>query len=220
MTNDFSSFFAPRWTRSTVFLAGAISLGMYLLLPYLEKLSAPPEKNMFIHNITTAILPPPPPHTRREVADPKRKRPKPELRQLRRRLTPMQAAMNLSSAIGDVGGDFGIGFAVSDDALSDQVKKLVFEIGELDDPPRPMARLQPLYPPQARMHRIEGVVVMEFVVTAEGETSDIVVVSSQPGEIFVAPALRAIERWRFAPGTKDGRTVATRVRQKIEFKLD
>ena len=221
--NELERFFAPRWTWRSVLLAAAVAGGVYLLLPYLETLSAPPEKTAALRSVTTAKLPPPappPPRVKKRAVETEPQTPKPEMQQLRRRLAPMQAAMDLGMAIGDVGGDFSVDFGISADSLGEQVRQLVFEISDLDEPPRPLARLKPIYPPQARMRRIEGEVVVEFIVNAEGTAQDIVVVSSRPGDIFATAAVRAIERWRFTPGTKDGEAVATRVRQKVAFKLD
>jgi protein TonB len=221
-SNDLKHFFAPRWTWRSALLACTISLGVYLLLPYLERLSAPPDKTASVRTVNTATLPPPPPPPRveRKAPEAKPRTPKPEMEQLRRRLSPMQAAMNLSMAMGDVGGDFSVNFGISVDALGDQVKQLVFDISELDEPPRPLARLKPIYPPQARMRRIEGFVVVEFVVGPDGTTGSVEMISSQPGDVFSDSAIRAIRNWRFTPGTKEGKAVAARVRQKVEFKLD
>lgn len=215
-------YFAPRWTWRSVALAGAVSLGIYLLLPYLERLSAPPDRPLALRTVATATLPPPPPPPRveRKAAEDRLHPPKPQLEELRRRLTPMQVAMNLDMAIGEVGGDFGVDFGISAEALGEQVKQLVFEIGDLDEPPRPLARLDPIYPPQARMRRIEGHVAVEFVVAAAGTVRDVAVVAAHPGDLFISSAVRAIERWRFVPGTKGGEAVATRVRQRVEFKLE
>jgi len=223
MTNDLSSFFAPRWTWRSVLLAGTVSLGVYILLPYLETLSAPPERTAAVRTVTTAKVPPPatpPPRAKKRLADAKPRTPKPEMQQPRRQLAPLQAAMDLSMAIGDVGGDFSVDFGISADTLGEQVRQLVFEIGDLDEPPRPLVRLKPVYPPQARIRRIEGEVVVEFIVSAEGAARDITVVLSRPGDIFTSAAVRAIERWRFTPGTKGGEAVATRVRQRVSFQLD
>jgi protein TonB len=219
-----AAFFAPRWTWRSVLLASTVCLGVYLLLPYLETLSAPPTKTATVRSVNTVRLtppsPPPPQRSERKAVEAKSRTPKPELQQLRRRLAPMQAAMNLSMAMGDVGGDFSVNFNVSADALGEQVKDLVFEISDLDEPPRPLMRLKPIYPPQARMRKIEGLVVVEFVVAVDGTVRDITVVSSQPGEMFTSAARRTIQQWRFSPGTRAGKAVATRVRQKVEFKLD
>ncbi len=220
--NEMEQLFAPRWTWRSTFLAGGVSLSIYLLLPYLERLSAPPGETLALRTVATAKLPPPPSplHVERKPAVDRPKPPKPQLEELRRRLTPMQASMDLSMAIGEVGGDFGVDFGVAAEALSEQVKQLVFEIGDLDEPPRPLARLDPIYPPQARMRKTEGTVVVEFVVASDGTVRDVVVISSQPGDVFTATAVRAIERWRFVPGSKGGEAVATRVRQRVEFKME
>jgi len=224
MTNDLSPFFAPRWTWRSVLLAGTVSLGVYLLLPYLEILSAPPGNSTALRAVTTAHLPPPPPppppRVRSKTAAAQPETPRPEMQQLRRRLAPLQAAMDLRMAMGDVGGDFSVDFGISADSLGEQVRQLVFDISDLDEPPRPLARLKPIYPPPARMRRIEGEVIVEFIVDADGTPRDIVVVASRPGDMFASAAVRAIERWRFTPGAKGGEAVATRVRQKVAFKLE
>jgi periplasmic protein TonB len=216
-------FIAPRWTWRPVFLAGAVTLGIYVLLPYLERATAPPDPTLAVRSVGTAKLPPPPPpppRTERKPPADRTQPSKPQLEEQRRRLAPMQAALNLGMAIGNVGGDFDVDFGMTAEALGAQVKQLVFEIGELDEPPRPLARLDPIYPPQARMRRIEGSVLLEFVVAADGSVRDVVVASSHPGDLFVSSAVRAVERWRFVPGSKGGESVATRVRQRVEFKLE
>ncbi len=213
----------PRWTWRSVVLAGTVTLGLYLLLPTLEMLSAPPEKDTTLRSVDTAKLPPPPPPPPPEpkkTAPRKPDTPTPELQQQRRRLQPLQAAMNLQMALGDISGDFTLNFDVSAETLGDEIRHMVFEIGDLDEPPRPLARLKPIYPPQARMRKIEGNVVVEFVVAADGAPRQIEVVSSRPGDVFTEAAIRAIRRWRFTPGKKGGRAVATRVRQKVNFQLD
>lgn len=220
--DEMERFFAPRWTWRSAILAGTVSLGIYLLLPYLERLSAPPGEELALRTVATAKLPPPPlpPRIEKTPAEESPRPPKPQLEELRRRLTPMQASMNLSMAIGEVGGDFGVDFGISAEAMDKQVKQWVFEIGDLDEPPRPLVRLDPIYPPQARMRKTEGNVVVEFVVASDGTVRDVVVVSSLPGDVFTASAVHAIERWRFVPGNKGGEAVATRVRQRVEFMLE
>ena len=220
-SDETGCMFAPRWTWRSVVLAGAVTLGLYLMLPWLERLSAPPEPVAALRTVDTARLPPPPAlRIERDARTEAPKPPQPELEEMRRRLAPMRASMNLSMAIGEVGGDFGVDFGLSAEALGEQVQQLVFEIGELDEPPRPLARLDPIYPPQARMRKIEGNVVVEFVVGVDGMVTGVRVLTAQPGELFVSSAVRAIERWRFVPGTRRGEAVAARVRQRVEFKLE
>jgi periplasmic protein TonB len=218
---DLPRFFAPRWTWRTALSAGVVTLAIYLLLPFLERLSAPPERTLSVQPVDTVEIPPPrPPPPERERRARETKPPKPKLRTEPRRLSLRQSSMSLSMALGDVGGDFTLDFGLTGKELGEQLGDLVFDPGDLDEPPRPLARLKPLYPPRARMGRIEGEVIVEFVVFPDGTPGAIQVLSSRPGDLFTSAAVRAIERWRFVPGVKDGQAVATRVRQRVEFRLE
>lgn len=97
---------------------------------------------------------------------------------------------------------------------------MVFDVSQADAMPRPLARLTPMYPPRARLRRIEGDVVVEFVVTPQGSVSAAEVVYAQPPDMFDQTALQAVKHWRFEPGVKDGQPVAVRVRQKLTFRLE
>jgi protein TonB len=218
------SCFAPRWTWRSVLLSAAISLGIYLALPYLESVSSHSKDISSIRNIATTQLPLPPPpplqQPERQKAETQPETPKPKLVQQTRQLTPMLASMNLSMALDNISGDFSVDFNIAGTQLENQIKQFVFEISDLDQPPRPVARLNPIYPSQARMRSMEGFVVVEFIVRPDGSVSDIDVTESQPGDLFTDAAVRAVSRWRFTPGSKQGQAVSTRVRQKITFSLN
>ena len=221
--NQQSAIHNSSWPLRSVFAAGFLTIATYLLLPYLEMLSNRPEPSTTLRTIDTmdALLPPPPPADK-TVAErrPERKPPQPELRRARPHRIPLGATMSLDLAMGDVGGDFDLGFAVASPSLGEPLQDMVFQLAELDQPPTPLVRLPPVYPPQARMRRTEGVVVLEFVVDAAGKTRDIEVVLSQPGDVFTRAAVRAATRWRFQPGKKDGQPVPVRVKQKVTFRLE
>jgi len=223
MTNPPLTIYAPRWPLRSLLLAGTITLGMYMLLPYLQTFSGSVEADTTIRSLDIIDLPPPPlpppPEEIFDAATTQVNTPKPQLDMPRQMMNPAPPSMNLEMALGDVRGDFSVEFGVRGTDLTQQVRDLIFEIGELDQPPRPLARLDPVYPPRARMRRIEGEVVTEFVVDPDGSVKNVQVVSSRPGEIFTNSAIRAIQRWRFSPGMKDGQAVTTRVRQKVTFSL-
>lgn len=220
---DSPDFPAPRWTARSVGLSVVITLGLYLLLPYLETLSRAPERDTTVRSVDTVALsppsPPPPPRVFEESPREPDPLPQPRMDTPRRALDPVPPSMNLEIALGDIHGDFQVPFGVRQTDLSQQVRDMIFDIGELDQPPRPLARLDPVYPPRARMRRLEGEVVVEFVVDPDGTVRAIDVVASRPGDIFTESAVRAIRRWRFSPGTKDGDAVPARVRQKVTFSL-
>lgn len=213
----------PRWTWRSAFSGIVLTACVYLLLPYLEMLTQPPERNTTIRSVKTAELPPPPPappkRANQQRQQTRQDTPKPKLKQARQRLAPLAASMNLSMALGDVGGDFSLDFGVTSPALTQQVQDMVFELEDLDERPRPLARMRPVYPPQARMRRLEGFVSLEFVVSPDGSVRDVEVLSSRPGDVFRQAAIQCVQRWRFSPGTKGGEPVSSRVRQKLEFRL-
>lgn len=214
---------APYWTRRSVAWVATMTLGMYVLLPYFGRLSTLPEKTTVIRTITAVHLPPPAPLPVERVDTPPAPRPQtpqPELEKLRRRLAPLQAAMSIDLALGVSAGDFGIETGIPDTGWSQPVAETVFRLGDLDQPPRPLAQPEPVYPATARMRNIEGFVLAAFTVAADGTVRDIEVIASEPGAVFVPAALAAIRRWRFSPGIIDGEPVAVRAQQQLTFQLE
>lgn len=92
----------------------------------------------------------------------------------------------------------------------------LFNIGDLDQ--RPVARLQPqpTYPYDMKRAGINGSVVVEFIINTEGDVIQTQIVRSSHRE-FEAPALAAVQKWKFKPGRKGGRVVNVRASQLIEF---
>lgn len=82
-----------------------------------------------------------------------------------------------------------------------------------------VVRTPPLYPPEARSRRIEGKVVVEFTVTERGEVEDPKIVEANPPGVFDRSVLQSVRQWRFRPKEKDGKPIAVRARQPLEFKL-
>lgn len=213
----------PRWPYGSVLVAAVLTLGVFLLLPYLEMLSHASRSHLSMTAVEIvappAVAPPLPPQVRREPRRSARSEAQPRLKQPSR-LIPISAALNLDLAVGEVGGDFDLSFPLASGGLLSDVGAMVFEVSDLDDPPRLLVGADPVYPPRARARQQEGAVTLEFVVRENGEIADIGVASSHPGEIFVDAALDAVRRWRFSPGTLRGEPVSVRVRQTIEFRLE
>ncbi len=67
---------------------------------------------------------------------------------------------------------------------------------------------------------VPGYVVVEFTVTETGTVRDPKIVEARPPGVFDLAVLRAVRRWRFQPKRgKDGKPVAVRARQRLEFRL-
>ena len=86
----------------------------------------------------------------------------------------------------------------------------------------PVVKVAPVYPRRALQRGIEGWVLLEFTVTKQGGTKDIVVVSSDPANsIFRRAALRAAAKFKYKPRTEDGKPIKVPgVRNKIIFQLE
>lgn len=79
-----------------------------------------------------------------------------------------------------------------------------------------LRRVEPVYPRFARRRGVEGYVLVEFGLDAQGVVQDPRVLNAEPGGAFEQSALRALREWRFAPPPA---AATQRVRQRIEFKL-
>ncbi len=85
---------------------------------------------------------------------------------------------------------------------------------------RLLSRVDPEYPVEAMRTRQQGWVEVDFLIGADGSVGDVRVVGSRPGRIFDRAALRAIQGWRFEPRLENGQPVASRMRQRFDFRVD
>ncbi|HSH09507.1 MAG TPA: energy transducer TonB [Oceanipulchritudo sp.] len=152
--------------------------------------------------------PPPPPEEQEqeEIEEIEKDRQPPTLEQL-------ELSMNA-----DLSGFASSDFTVPTIDVGSQLDDIIYELEDLTRAPRPVARPAPTYPPELRRAGISGTVILMFVVRSDGTTSNITVEKSD-NPAFEEPAIRAVRKWRFEPGEKDGKAVNTRVRQPIPFKF-
>jgi len=78
-------------------------------------------------------------------------------------------------------------------------------------------RVEPEYPEQAREQKIQGVVVLEVHVGADGAVQDVQAVSGPP--LLIKASTDAVKRWRFKPHTNNGRPVEMQSRVSLNFRL-
>lgn len=62
---------------------------------------------------------------------------------------------------------------------------------------KPVRQKPPSYPREAAYQGVEGWVITSFYLNEEGFPSDISVIESFPGDVFVKNSLKAIEKWQF-----------------------
>ncbi len=73
----------------------------------------------------------------------------------------------------------------------------------------------PVYPVAARRKNIEGDVVVQIEISADGLCATASVATSSGSTLLDDAALVAVKQWKFRPATKDGKAVASS--QKIRF---
>ena len=85
----------------------------------------------------------------------------------------------------------------------------------------PIVKVAPVYPDQAVQEKIEGHVLLEFVVTETGGVRDAVVVDSEPQGVFDQAALDAVGKFKYEPKIVDGKPVAiSGVRNRFSFEFE
>ncbi len=72
----------------------------------------------------------------------------------------------------------------------------------------PLVRVNPRYPRDAQVRGISGWVHLEFAVTPQGATADIVVLASDPEGYFEQAAIEAVERYEYKPRMTGRRAVS------------
>jgi protein TonB len=77
----------------------------------------------------------------------------------------------------------------------------------------------PDYPSTAKLQGIQGKVLLNVLVTAEGNASRVTITSSSGSKLLDSAALDAVKNWKFAPARRSGKAVEANVIVPIEFKI-
>jgi uncharacterized protein len=97
--------------------------------------------------------------------------------------------------------------------------KRAVNLRDLDQMPQVISQQPPVYPEEERKRGLQARVVLELTITAEGLPTDIRVVE-HTSPAFSKAAIAALEKWKYKPGLIDGKPVAARVSQEMNFSLD
>jgi protein TonB len=86
--------------------------------------------------------------------------------------------------------------------------------------PQVIREIKPSYTEEAKQRGIEGTVVLDAVVLADGTVGEVRVKQSLDSTYGLdEQAVKALKQWLFKPGTKDGTPVAVRVDVEMTFTL-
>ena len=78
----------------------------------------------------------------------------------------------------------------------------------------------PKYPRTAERRSLSGWVDVVFTVGVDGKVGDVEVRDSEPGEVFVSAAVRAVEKWEFEPIVENDQTVEKRAGVRMMFAIE
>jgi general secretion pathway protein A len=92
-----------------------------------------------------------------------------------------------------------------------------FAVGGQVKQPELLSAVPPQYPPIARQWRVEGDVVVNFVVEENGNVSDMNIVSGPM--MLREAALNALRSWKYKPSQLDGQPRAVKTQVTIRFHL-
>ena len=93
-----------------------------------------------------------------------------------------------------------------------------FRVGGGIRPPAKIVNADPVYPPEAREARVQGVVIMEATISRTGEVSDVEVLRSAVPLLDEA-AVAAVRQWRYEPTLVDGEPVSILMTVTMNFQL-
>lgn len=161
------------------------------------------------------LAPPEPPaeEAAKEPEPPKREVAKPDI-------APDLFQPDLGADLGGLATQGAIAIDLTGGANTAMKQDFVFESYELDQAPRAVVKMQPVYPFKARQQGIEGVVQVKILVKEDGSVGEVLIMDARPPDVFEDAVMVAVPRWRFEPGVVGGKKVTSWVITALHFKLN
>jgi TonB family protein len=93
-----------------------------------------------------------------------------------------------------------------------------YRIGGGVTSPQLLVKVEPEYSEEARKAKFQGAVVLQIIVDEKGNPRDIKIIRPL-GLGLDQKAIEAVEKWKFAPGKKDGKPVPVIAQIEVNFRL-
>jgi protein TonB len=211
------------YTIALSIVAHVIAACAMIIVPLVatDELPAPRTATEFIHVIAPLEPPTPPPpraSTRPAVESPRTDVAPlavPDGIQPESLIEPSHDATPVESGV--------VGFGNSDSVIADPVPPpppppSPVPVGGHIRPPQKITDVPPVYPAIARAARVEGIVILEVVIGADGSVRDPRVLRSIP--LLDAAAVEAVRQWRFTPTLLNGEPVPVVMTITVSFRLN
>lgn len=192
------------------------ALALFVMIPVIQAVSTGLKDPTRLAEMSF-VIPPPPVMEYDEPPPPKKEEKRDELEMDKEppklSLDQLEMALNPGFSTDSMAGfsmDLGL-----DDMMTD-VTEMIFEIEDVEEKPRPVRQIEPVYPAELKRRKIGGRVDIEFIVDQQGNVLNPKVTRTDHPD-FDRPALDAIRRWKFTPGKQGGKAVKVRVRAPLVF---
>lgn len=96
----------------------------------------------------------------------------------------------------------------------------VYDVGEVDAPPRIKNFIPPHYPLRTKGRGKEGEVLVRFMETACERVRDVQIISAEPAGYFENAARDAVAKWSFVAARLHGKNVSVSGEYLFTFTLD
>ena len=87
-------------------------------------------------------------------------------------------------------------------------------------PPKVLYRVAPVYPQEARMHGIEGMVVVKALVSESGELLQTRIKTSSGSGILNNAAVASLNKWKFSPAVQGAGAIKSWLEIPFKFTLN
>jgi protein TonB len=210
-------FRLPRWLLLAFAFGLAVNVFLLTGAAVLSGEAGSPEQDITAPTGVNLMQLAPEPPAEEEAADPE----PPKKEEARPDLGPDLFQPEFSPDLSGLGGaGAAIAIDLTGGANSVMKQDFVFESYELDQAPRPVVKVQPVYPLRARHQGVEGVVQVKILVKEDGTVGEVLIMDARPPDTFEEAVLVAVPRWRFEPGVVGGKKVASWVVTALHFKLN
>lgn len=200
--------------RIAVAIAAAFHIGLLAItLPEMITEIAPPEKPK-VYVVQQVRFKPPPPQQQQEIPKPKAKKvpipdPTPDEPEPIRLPEELDQQLDLPET--------DVIFDIPEGPPPSEPEGPIMVGGDVKAPVKEYAP-PPTYTEIARKARIQGVVIVQAVVTKEGDVQEVKVLKGLPMGLDQAAA-EAVKKWRFKPATLNGKPVDVYYNLTVNFTL-
>lgn len=209
---------SSKYVIRIVFATVIMTLAILAILPFTQALSGDPvDKTLRSVNTWSPPPPEPPPPEPPPPPEEEEQEETPDIQEPPQMLdlSQLESALNPGT-----GGAFAGAFDLDSFAINPDVAgEMIFEIADLDRPPRMTKRVLPEYPKILQAEGVEGSVALVLIIDQTGRVTVEKVLDWKGHRDFVQPTSIALSRCMFEPPTKDGQPVRARYKITIPFRL-